>query len=54
MINQRVYLLLYVDDLITGPDVNELSEIRNVLMLEFEMSDLAIVNDSYFLGIRIQ
>jgi hypothetical protein len=49
----RTFLLLYVDDmLITGDDVDHISNLKKQLGEQFQMSDLGPL--SYFLGIEVR
>lgn len=51
--SSRVYLLLYVDDIIlTGDSEALITEVKQSLQTEFDMKDLGRLH--YFLGLEIQ
>lgn len=49
----KFFLLIYVDDIIlTGPDLKEISKIKNKLMSKFQMKDKGELK--HFLGLKIE
>lgn len=46
------YLLLYVDDILTGSDPKYIAALKGIFGLEFQLTDLGSLK--YFLGLEIQ